>query len=337
MKKIIVRMPNWVGDVVMATPILADLRKAFPDSLITAMCQSTVADLLREDRNIDELFVFQRPSNSFGRREEKRDIIAKIQAGNFDLGILLTHSFSSAWWFWAASVKKRIGYAAHWRRWLLTDPISLPKQKMHQVDLYKEILKPLAISHSKTLPSLFVTEKEQKEAKALLLSKGYKEGKKLIGINAGASFGSAKCWLPERFRALALDLIKEDVFVVFFGDLGTSNLVKQICDCLPERVINLAGLTNLRELMCLIQASDVFVTNDSGPMHIAAAFRTPLVALFGSTDEDVTGPYRTSLSVINKHVKCSPCLKRTCPIDFRCMTQISVEEVSRLVREKLYV
>ncbi len=332
MESIIVRMPNWVGDLVMATPILTDLRKAFPKASITAMSRYPVCELLSLDESIDELYCFHRPNNQFLKRNEKRDIIAKIQAGKFDLGILLTNSFSSAWLFWQGRVKRRIGYSFFPRNFLLTDPVRYPKKKMHQVDLYKELIAPLGIKHSHTAPRLFVTEKEVSISKELLYQRGYQFGKKLVGINPGAAYGSAKCWPVDRFRALVQELLNEDVFIVFFGDTTQVDLVKEICLNLPKRVINLAGYTTIRELACLIRDCDVVVTNDSGPMHIAAALNTPLVALFGSTDSDVTGPFGQSQAVMNKKVRCSPCLRRECPIDLRCMTQISVEEVATRVR-----
>lgn len=328
-KNILVRMPNWIGDLVMATPVLADLRAAFPKASITAMCKTPICALLKEDESIDELFCFTKPGNGFLRRQDKRDIIAKIQAGSYDAGILLTNSFSSAWWFWQGGVKRRIGFGGNLRTWLLTDAVSPIPEPLHQVEKYKRLLSPLEIPVSKTAPRLFVNRKEIEEAKQLLYQRGYVEGKKLVGINPGAAYGSAKCWPPERFRELAEKFLQEkDLFIVFFGDASTSALIKEICNGLPERAMNLAGVTSLRELMCLIKECSVLVTNDSGPMHIGAAFGVPLVALFGSTDEKATGPYGQSEAVIHKHVSCSPCFKRTCPIDFRCMKQIGVEEVA---------
>lgn len=332
---ILVRMPNWIGDLVMATPVLADLRKHFPDASITAMCRKPLCELLEQEEAIDELFCFTRPESSFARRQEKRDLLAKIEAGKFDVGILLTNSFSSAWWFWQGGVKRRIGFSMHWRRWLLTDPLPLQSKKMHHVDLYKKTLEPLGIPLSKTAPRLFVSEKEAKEAKQLLYQRGYVEGKPLIGINPGAAYGSAKCWPPERFRQLAQELLKSGVFLLFFGDLSTDALVKEICRGLPEQVMDLAGVTRLRELACLIKECDVFVTNDSGPMHIGAALGVPLVALFGSTDPELTGPYGQEEAVVRKPVSCSPCFKRVCPIDFPCMKEITVDMVVKQVRAKV--
>lgn len=319
-QNILVRMPNWIGDVVMATPVLADLRRAFPQASITAMCQGPLSELLLQDPSIDELFSFSKITNEFSRRQERRDLVAKIQAGKYDTGILLTNSFSSAWWFWQGNVKRRIGFAGDFRSWLLTDALPFPK-KEHQVTTYKRLLAPLHIPLSSTMPRLYVSAKEMDEAKTLLRQRGIEEGKTLIGINPGAAFGSAKCWPRERFKELAKELAKRGKQVVFFGDRASKEWIGALGG------VNLAGATNLRELIGAIKLCDFFVTNDSGPMHIAAAVGTPLVALFGSTDKDVTGPYGEGQTVIDKRVSCAPCLKRKCPIDFKCMKLISVEEV----------
>ena len=314
-KKIIVRLPNWIGDVVMATPVLTDLRGHFPDAMITAMCQSPISDLLKHDVAIDELLCF-RPHEA---------PIDKLRDGKYDLGILLPHSFSSAAWFWRGSVKHRLGFSGQWRSLLLTDRIKRPNGAMHQVEYYKHLLVPLDIPISHTAPRLYLTESEKIGAKKLLLSKGYREGCSIIGINPGAAYGTAKCWPADRFRELALRLLQQDktAFVVFFGDKASFDLAD------GDRIIHLVGATTLRELACLIQLCDVLITNDSGPMHIGAALNTPLVALFGSTDETRTGPWGQKDAVMSIHASCSPCFKRTCPCDFRCMKQIGVEEVMK--------
>ena len=334
-KKIIVRLPNWIGDLVMATPVLTDLRCRFPNAEITAMCRSPSCDLLKTDQAINEVFCFSARANDFARRDGLKGTIDKLRTGKYELGVLLTNSFSSAWWFWQGRVQQRLGYAGQWRSLLLTDPIEPPEGNVHQVEFYKRLLEPLGIPMSDTPMRLYVSDQEVQESKELLYQRGYLPKQPLIGINPGAAYGSAKCWPPERFRALALRLLQEkDAAIVFFGDASSSKLVKEICKGLPERVINLAGATSLRELACLIKDCDVLVTNDSGPMHIGVAFNTPIVALFGSTDEIVTGPWGQKSAVINKHVSCSPCFKRSCPLDFRCMNQIDVEEVARRVMDR---
>ncbi len=328
-QNILVRMPNWVGDLVMATPILTDLRKAFPKSSMTAMCRFPICELLKEDDAIDELFCFHPISFSFSRREERRSLFAKIEAGKYDLGILLTNSFSSAWLFWQGNVQRRLGYAGHFRRGLLTDVVKRPIS-LHQIDCYKKLLEPLGISHSQTRPRLFLGIKEIEESKELLYQRGYVKGAPLIGMNPGAAYGSAKCWPAERFRDLAKKFVKEGFFVVFFGDMASRDLIHDICRDLPSSVMNLAGVTSLRELASLIRDVNLLITNDSGPMHIADALDVPLIALFGSTDDRLTGPFGGKSRVIRKNVACSPCFKRVCPIDFPCMKEITVDEVFQL-------
>ncbi len=335
-KNIIVRMPNWVGDVIMSTPILTDLRKAFPDAYITAMCRSPMGELLQEFPDIDEIFCFTK-SSRLVRRNEKKNIMEKLQNGKYDLGIVLPNTFSSAWWFWQGEVKYRIGYNASRRGFLLTHPMQLPVdiQKQHLISTYKNLLTVLGISPSNTLPKLYLKESEVEQAKLLLSQHGVRSHHRIIGINPGAAYGSAKCWLPERFREVTTRLLEnKDIVIVYFGDLITANLVKEICQGLSPRVINMAGLTSLRELSCLISLCDVLLTNDSGPMHIAGAFNTPVVALFGSTSSVMTGPWLNG-TVIQKQVSCSPCYRRVCPIDFRCMKQIQVEEVFTAIMRAL--
>lgn len=329
----------------MAAPILSDLRKRYPKAHITAMCRSPICELLKEDPEIDELFCFSKASG-FGRRTERRNIIEKLRKGGFDLGILLTHSFSSAWWFWLGKVQHRLGYDCNGRKFLLTDSLSFPRniQSQHLVVTYKMLLEPLGIPISDTAPRLYLSAKELHDARELLRQRGIPENGLIVGINPGATYGSAKCWLPERFREIAERLLQEkDVYIVFFGDQATASLVKEICNGLPPRVVNLAGMTSLRQLSSLISHCDVILTNDSGPMHIADALGTPIVAIFGSTSEIVTGPYRSG-TLIHKHVECSPCYQRTCPIDFRCMKRIEADEVYEAIikiigdkRSKLHI
>lgn len=330
-KNIIVRMPNWLGDLVMATPVLADLRKKWPAARITAMAQSNVASVLKHDPNIDELFSYKRP-NGWIPHQQHWEIIETLRRGQYDLGILLTNSFSSAWWFWFGKVAQRIGYAGNFRNLLLTQAVPFPpnKETQHLVITYKMLLAPLGISLSNSDPTLYILPEEKKEAEDLLKLHGANLDKNIIiGINPGAAFGSAKCWLPERFKHVTSRLLENpNIYVVYFGDPAGAPLVNDICKDMPERVINLAGKTSLRELVALINVCSLFLTNDSGPMHIAAALKVPLVALFGSTSDVKTGPYGIG-KVIHKHVECSPCYKRVCPIDFRCMKRIEVEEVYR--------
>lgn len=336
-KNILVKMPNWLGDLVMATPVLADLRAKWPEAHITAMCQSNVAAVLQHDPNINEVFSYKKP-NGWIPHQQHWDLIEKIRLGKYDLGVLLTNSFSSAWWFWQGNVQNRIGYSCNLRSLFLNKAVPYPKNKetQHLVITYKMLLEPMGIPLTGSAPHLYVTDQEIKSGHELLEKLGIQIGKDIIvGINPGAAYGSAKCWLSERFKEVTHKLLTNPkVRVVYFGDPAGASLVNEICHDMPDRVINLAGKTTLRELIVLIKTCSIFLTNDSGPMHISAALNVPLLALFGSTSDVKTGPYGSG-KVIHKHVECSPCYKKICPIDFRCMKRIEVDEVYRELEKML--
>lgn len=328
-KNILVKMPNWLGDAIMATPILEDLKKHWPEARLTILCQSNVAALFNYDPYVDEIFSYTKPSGWIHRTWHK-NVIDHLQHGDYDLGVLLTNSFSSAWWLWRGHVGNTIGYTSFFRRFLLDQSIPFPEkiEKQHLVVTYKMLLQQLGIPVSNTKPKLYLSQSEKQVAQDFLSRHDVSKDSVVVGINPGAAYGSAKCWLPDRFKEVALKLLqKPNVFVLFFGDQTGAPLVNSICQDMPERVINMAGKTTLRELMALIQACSIFLTNDSGPMHMASALNVPLLALFGSTSEIKTGPYNGG-KVIHKHVECSPCFLRECPkVDFPCMTRIGAQEV----------
>lgn len=333
---IIVRMPNWLGDLVMATPILADLRRHWPNTKITAMCQGALGAVIQEDPHVNHLFQFKRPSGWFDHQNRK-NILSSLKREKYEMGLLLTNSFSSAYLFWRSKILHRIGFASHQRSWLLNHPIPFPPERDHQhlVLTYKKLLTPLGIPLSSTSPCLYLLPQEKQAVREKLAAYGVDSSDVLIGINPGAAYGSAKCWLPERFKQLSQHLLHHPkIKIAFFGDKAGASLVEEICKDLPDRVINLAGKTSLRELIAFIQACHLFLTNDSGPMHVASALGVPLIALFGSTSDRTTGPYQGG-RVIHKHVPCSPCYRRECPIDFRCMTRIEVQEVYEEVQQFL--
>lgn len=327
-------MPNWVGDAVMATPLLLDLNHAFPKATLTLMCQGAIGQLFEHDPLVSHLITFKKPSG-FIHRLHQSELIRELRRGEYDTGILTTNSLSSAWWFWRGHIKRRIGFMSTGRCLLLTDVLPFPQNRntQHLVKTYKDLLHPLGIPTSDTLPRLIVTAEEKEAAQSLLKQEGYKGGR-LVGINPGAAYGSAKCWLPERFRELAIKLIDSGSHVIFFGDASQRKMVEDITDGLGSKVINLAGKTTLRELMAYISLLNVMVANDSGPMHMAYGLKIPVVALFGPTSEKISGPLGVS-ETIHKHVECSPCFKRVCPIDHRCMTRIESDEVFNAVMRLL--
>lgn len=326
-EKIVVRMPNWLGDAVMGTPILEDIKRDNPQAHLSVLCHSGIKSLLEANPYIDNFISFSRDKKT--DTQEKQRIYQSLKEQAFDAGILLTRSFSSAWWFWQGKVKNRIGFADHLRKLLLTHPQKAPidEEYVHQVLTYKKLLGPLGIQQSHTEPKLYIRPEEKNQAVQDLEGYGITSEHLVIGVNPGAAFGSAKCWLPERFVELNRRLmITPHVRLIYFGDNSGKSLVDDICSHFGPRVVNLAGKTTLRSFMAYLSLCNCLVTNDSGPMHVAAALKTPLVAIFGSTNEIKTGPYASG-TIIHKHTACSPCYLRQCPIDFRCMKSITVDDV----------
>jgi len=315
-------MPNWVGDVIMALPVLEDIKNNYPNAFISVLINEKHFDLLKNNDSFSEALLLKNGS------ESRKDIIKKIKGIGFDMGVLLTNSFSSAFLFYKANIKSIIGYKKDLRGFFLNHALPFPKEKIHQIIKYKMLLKPLQIKISSTRPKLYLNPEELAKAKQMLDKLGFQDGKRLIGINPLARYGSAKCWEEKNYISV-IEKISSDAknFIFLTGDEYSQDQINKICRGMPKNVINLAGKTNLRELIALINLSDLFITNDSGPMHIASALQIPLIAIFGSTSEILTGPYSNNSIVINKKVKCSPCYKRKCSKDFCCMKSISVNEV----------
>jgi len=322
---IVIRAPNWIGDAVMATPLFRQVRKIFPQARITVLAHDPIAQLLTGIDGIDDFLVFSRAADK-KRLEEKR-VANELKKKKFDLGILLTNSFSSAWMFWKGGVRWRLGACGHMRRFLLNLPIKMGKEERHDVLRYTELLLPFGAEEEEPTLELKVTSQEQGQMGAVLKQLGKKNSDTLIVINPGAAYGSAKCWPKEYFRAVAQRLSQhEQRFCVFVGDSKSAAMIEDIIKGLPANVVSLAGKTSLRDLMALISSGDFILSNDSGPMHIAAAFKRPLLALFGSTNPNRTGPWGCG-RVIYKHAPCSPCYLRECPHEFQCMRLITPDEV----------
>lgn len=328
---IVIRCPNWIGDAVMATPVFRQIRTLFPHAHIIALAHEPIAQLLQGIEEIDEFLVFSRANGK--KRSDQQRVVKELRNRKIDLGILLTRSLSSAWMFWKGHVRWRLGLSDHLRRFLLNIPIKKTENEHHDVLAYGELLRPFGKVESHPELQLRVRDEEQKNIQKLLEGLGRRPHERLIVINPGAAYGSAKCWPKEYFRSVAEALSQEeDVFCVFVGDCSSVSMNEEIINGLPRNVMSIAGATSLRDLMAVISLSDCVLTNDSGPMHIAAAFKRPLVAIFGSTNPKRTGPWGGG-EVLYKHVACSPCYLRECPIDFRCMRKITPNEVLNHIKQ----
>jgi lipopolysaccharide heptosyltransferase II len=324
-RKILVRATNWVGDAVMSVPALQALREHQPQARISILARPWVAGLYGREAFCDELIPYDAPRGWRGLNEKRR-LAAELKARTFDCAVLLQNAFEAAAMARWAGIPIRIGYARDARGWLLTQAIPVPVRDeipRHQRFYYLELLK-----RAQLIPGYGVESTIRLTAKS-------KPGP-LIGVSPGAAYGGAKRWLPERFAEAAAAIAQErGAQVAVFG----SKEEVSICETVRERVAaagvtcqSFAGVMRLDEFIEMASGCELFLTNDSGAMHVASALGVPTVAVFGATDDEATGPTGEWSRVVRHPVECSPCLLRECPIDHRCMTRVAVSQVVEAAR-----
>jgi len=334
-RKILIRAVNWVGDAVMTTPAIGSIRQHFPEAEITILANPLVAPLFSPHDWVDRIMVFDRSGKHRGVSGRFR-LAAEVRKKGFDVAIILPNSFDSALVPWLAGIPVRLGKSSDGRRLLLTESYR-PDKKIaisHEVNYYLELLRHFGISGQSGAPQLFTTPDEERAARERLAKQGINEDYFVIGINPGAAYGSAKRWYPDRFAEVGRRLAAEwAARIVIFGGSNETAIAADIERNLNGACLNLAGKTSVRELMTLIKRCNFLVTNDSGPMHIAAAFGVPLAAIFGPTDHTGTAPFSESSVIIREDTACAPCKLRECPTDHRCMTAVTADTVVRAARD----
>lgn len=327
-RSLLVRATNWVGDAVMSTPALHALRKGFPHAKVTVLAKPTVAELLRYHPDVDEILLYEDPGRHTGVSGRFR-LVGDLKTRAFDAAILFQNAFEAALLAYLARIPIRYGYDTDARGMLLTQkiPVSDAVLRKHQVSYYLDLLAPLDLEIAPMRPILALAPEEEVEADRWLETAGLKVAT-LVGISPGATYGTAKCWNPERYAAVAERLAREhDAAVLIFGSPAERGRAEKILEKMTSPAKILCGERSLRQSMALVKRCNLFITNDSGLMHVADAFGVPVVAIFGPTNPETTGPFAPDQAVIRKPVFCSPCLLRECPIDHRCMMEITADDV----------
>jgi heptosyltransferase-2 len=328
--RIVIRATNWVGDAIMALPALRAVRSRFSDAEITILARPYVAAIYKNQQVCDNmLFV-----------DDKKDVLEELRAQKFDLALLLQNAFQAAWIVWRAGIPERIGYARDGRSPLLTKALPVPKLgeiPVHEQYYYLELLR--RAGWLDTLPNesfikLNVPEENRQHAEEFLLSSGVRSDSFRIAIGAGASYGSAKCWPPDRFAELANRLQMESgADVILFGTSSEAPVSSAIAAGMLRSPIDLTGKTPISDLPSLLSQCHLFIGNDSGAMHVAAAVGLPVVAVFGPTDPFGTAPVTPRCSIVQEKPYCSPCFLRRCPTDHRCMTRVTPDAVEAAARQ----
>ena len=345
-KRVVVRVPNWVGDAVMCVPALRRLRQLLPQAQITLVSRPGASDIFIDADCADGLIIYQRSGLASAWKQ-----IQEWKKHQFDLAVLFQNAFEAAAIAFMARVPVRLGYDTERRSFLLTHPITSPawKNERHEVFYYLNIISELerALTGTSALETiepefaLYVSDDRRRKAQELLLRQGIDIAKPLVLLCPGSVNSRAKRWPAERYADLADQLIASGATVALIGSPGERAVSEGVCGLARHKPVLLTGQTSVAEVTSLMSIADLLVTNDTGPAHIGAAVGTPTIVIFGPTNPVTTKPFGPSGIIIRHPPDCAPCMLRDCPIDHRCMTAITPAEVferaSELMRQRVEV
>ena len=328
--KVLIRATNWVGDAIMALPALRAVRSRFSDAQITILARPYVAAIYKNQQVCDDMIVV----------DDETDVVNELRVRKFDAALLLQNAFQAAWIAWRAEIPERIGYARDGRSFLLTKAVPVPRAgeiPAHEQFYYLELLRRAGWLNdlpNEAFIKLNVLEEDRRRASEFFASAGVNKDSLRIAIGAGASYGSAKCWPPDRFAELANRLqAQSHADVILFGTAAEAAVSSAISANMHRPPIDLTGKTSIADLPAHLSQCHLFIGNDSGAMHVAAAVGLPVVAIFGPTDPFGTAPVTQRCSIVQEKSYCSPCFLRCCPTDHRCMTRVTSNAVESAARQ----
>jgi heptosyltransferase-2 len=321
--RILIRSSNWLGDSVMSVPAVRAIKAGRPDARVTIAAPENIAPIWKLVPEVDAIIPLSGSRLLSAVRLLRRE-------PSFDVAILLPNSLRVALESWLTAIPRRVGYRGHWRRWLLSQIVPVPRKPgppEHHSLRFLRIARECGADTSNSDRSLLGV---RQSADSLQMAIGRQPIK--IGLCPGAEYGPAKRWLPERFAEAAERIgAQSPVQWMLFGTAGDASAGEQIAAALGNQSVNRIGQTTLDQLIEELHECRLLLTNDTGTMHLAALLGIRVVAIFGSTEPRLTGPLGNGHIILRHHVECSPCFLRECPIDFRCMKAVSVEEVADAV------
>lgn len=327
----------------MCEPALRGLQRLFPEAQIALLVKPAVADLFAGHPALTRVLTYDSNGKHAGL-PGKWILAGQLRQQGFDLSVLFQNAFEAAFLTFLAGVPRRYGYATDGRSLLLSHPVAPPDRRalVHQVRYYWDLLKPLGLTGDPPAPELVVFPEEEQAMAGRFAQGGVTASDVVIGVNPGSTYGEAKRWFPERFAEVTERLCRtmresreQQVSVIILGAKGEERLGREIAARLSSRSLVLSGATTIRELMAALKRCAMLLTNDTGPMHIASAFKIPVVAIFGPTDWRTTSPFGDAHAIVRQPVDCAPCLLRECPIDHRCMTRVTVDQVYEAATKQL--
>lgn len=323
-------LPNWVGDLVLATCALRGIRDRFPTTHIAVLVKPALRELLSGNTWADEVVLWPGGKTRPSRRQGFLGLAQELKRMDFDTAVLLTNSFRSALLTRLAGIGRRVGYDREGRGMLLTDRLLADRRNgryvpVSMVHYYNAIARYLGARDVPTIPELATTPDDEAAADGVRQRFGVRPGRPVVVVNPGASFGSAKCWLPGRFGEVADGLIEQFEAAVFVTcGPQERDIAQAVRDSMRHEAIVLdQPVLGLGALKALVRGADLMITNDTGPRHFAVAFGVPAVTLFGSTDPAWTATSYERETRLMVKVNCGPCMKRVCPLDHRCMRRIT--------------
>ena len=329
------RGTNWVGDAVMTVPALRELRRVLPRARVTLATRPWAEGIFAGADFIDDLLV---TGDSSGRPAALFREAREWGARRFDLALLFPNSFAPALVAALARIPARVGYATQGRAPLLTHRVGVPEWRgqRHEVFYYLRLVAELerqlygstTVETNEPDITLNVTEERSYEAGHILHDFGARSHCPRVAICPGSTNSRAKRWPAERFAAVA-DMLMErvDADVVLIGAAEELDISREVARRMRVPPVVLTGKTDLAQTAAVLKASDLLVTNDTGPAHVAAAVGCPVVVIFGPTNPFTTRPFSDTAEVVRRPPDCAPCMLRDCPIDHRCMTAITPEDV----------
>lgn len=327
---ILIRGTNWIGDAVMTIPAIRKLRRTFPEARLTLQTRPWAEGIFRDTRLVDEVIS---PTSLL-------DQVRAFRQRKFDLAVIFPNSFRSALTTRLGGATRIFGYASDSRSMLLTDAVAIPdwKDRRHEVFYYLELISAVEKAwFGKTagavnlLPWIDLSEESRNRGRQILEDNGVALGGQVIAIAPGSTNSEAKRWHTESFARLA-DLIAEaGSTVVLLGSAHERDVTRRVADLTSAKVIDLTGKTSIAEAAAVLAHVDLLVSNDMGLAHLAPAVGTWTTVIFGPTDPVTTRPFSDLADVVTANVECAPCMLRKCPIDHRCMTRISPDDVFKRV------
>ena len=327
--RILVRGTNWVGDALLTVPALASLKHNFPQAEITVLAKKWVAPVYAAHPAVDDVMFFDRDGAHQGWRGLLR-LAGEIRRRHFDLAVLFQNAIQAALIVRLAGIPLRMGYNTDGRGFLLNPSVRLePADKtVHETEYYQRMLARAGLEIVPGRPVFHLTPEVEKRAEERLRTLNPDRGF-MVGLAPGAAFGTAKQWMPERFAEAADRLIAErGGLALLFGSRGEAAITAKVSEAMDNAAYDLAGQTDLTEAAALIKRCDLFITNDSGLMHVAAGVGTPLVTIFGSTNPATTAPATDRFRMVRHEVPCAPCMKPHCEKERHlCMELATVDEV----------